>query len=66
MIIASFLRIILLLSVPSLALLYFSTLSHKRQNFPKKVIEYKNVCFDFLYNFCLKHFYFKEEFCEVS
>jgi len=23
----------------------------------KKVIEHKNVCFDFLYNFCMKHFF---------
>ena len=27
----------------------FSTLSHKRQDFGKKVIEYKNMCFNFLY-----------------
>ena len=38
---------------------YFSTLSHKRHDFKKKkVTENKNVCFDFLYKFCLKHFSF--------
>jgi len=30
-------------------------LSYKRHDFPKKVTEHK-MCFDFLYNFCLKHF----------
>ena len=36
---------------------YFSTLSHKRHYFrnKKEIIEYK-MCFDFLYNFCLRHF----------
>ena len=34
---------------------YFSTLSHKRRDFSKKVTEHK-MCFEFLYNFCLKHF----------
>jgi hypothetical protein len=28
--------------------------------FEKKVIEQKNGCFDFLYNFCLKYFSFYE------
>jgi len=37
--------------------LYFSTLSHKRHDFREKVIENK-MCFDFLYNFCLKYFSF--------
>jgi hypothetical protein len=45
---------IVLLSVACLALPYFSILSHKRLDFWEKVIEHK-VCFDFLYNFCLKH-----------
>jgi len=34
----------------------FSTLSHRGDTIRKKVIEYKNLFFDFLYNFCLKHF----------
>jgi hypothetical protein len=25
----------------------------------------QNVCFDFLFNFCLKHFSFKEEISEI-
>jgi hypothetical protein len=38
------------------AVQYFSALSHKRPDFrEKKNIEHK-LCFDFLYNFCLKHF----------
>jgi hypothetical protein len=34
-----------------LSLPYFSTLSHKWYNFWKKVIEQKNVLFQFLYKF---------------
>jgi hypothetical protein len=41
-------------SVAYLALQYFSTLPRKRHDFRKKVIEHK-MCFDYLYNFCLKH-----------
>jgi len=38
---------------------YFSTLSHKRHNFRKKKKLLKmNVCFEFLYKLCLKHFPF--------
>ena len=45
---------------PCPALQYVSTLSHKMQDFrEEKVIEHK-VCFDFLYNFYLKHFSFYE------
>jgi hypothetical protein len=39
---------------------YFSTLSHKRHDCRKKVTEHK-MCFNFLYNFCLRHFSFQEE-----
>ena len=37
-----------------LAAPYFLTLSHKRHDFRKIVVEHK-MCFSFLYNFCLKH-----------
>jgi len=36
---------------------YFSTLSLKRHDFLNKVIEH-NMCFDFLYTFCLKRLLF--------
>jgi len=35
----------------------FSTLTHKLHIFEKQLLN-KNACFDFLYNFCLKHFSF--------
>jgi hypothetical protein len=50
-------RRITLSSLACLAVRYFSTLSHKRYDFRKNATEYK-MCFDFLYNFCLKHFSF--------
>jgi hypothetical protein len=43
--------------------LHFSTLSHKWHDL-KKVTEHKK-CFDFLYNFCLKHFSFSEELGKI-
>jgi hypothetical protein len=56
---------IILLSVACLALLYFSTLSHKRQDVRENFIEHKKVCFDFIYNFCLKYFSLTEDFSEI-
>ena len=44
------------------ALQYFSTLSHRGHDL-KKNIEHE-MCFDILYNFCLKHFSFQEELGE--
>jgi len=53
-------RHIILSSVASLALPYFSTLSYELYDFPEK--KYRvwiyNVYFDFLYKFSLKHFSF--------
>jgi hypothetical protein len=43
----------------------FSELYHKRYNFRKSVFEHK-MCFNFFYNFCLKHFPFYELFNELS
>jgi len=40
------------------AVQYFCTLSHKRQNFQKKIA--RKICFDFLHNICLKRFSFYE------
>jgi len=42
------------LSVARLSVPYFSTSSHKRHDFRERFLNVK-VCFDFLYNFCLKH-----------
>jgi len=50
-------RRIMFSSVTHLAVLYFSTLSHKKQDFRNKLLTC-NVCFDFLYNVCLKYFMF--------
>jgi len=45
------------LSVVCPALAHSSTLSHKRRDFRGKIIKQK-MCFNFFYNFCLKHFSF--------
>jgi hypothetical protein len=47
---------IILSSVACLTLPQFPTLSHKRKDL-EKIIEHE-MCFDILYNFCLKHFSF--------
>jgi len=57
-------RPILFLFVVCRAVPYFSKLPNKRHYFRKKKLN-QNVCFDFLYNFCLKHFSYKEEFSEI-
>jgi hypothetical protein len=48
-------RRIILAFVACLSLSYFCRLSHKRHDFQRKVIE-NEMCFDFLYNFCLRKF----------
>ena len=45
---------------------HFSTLSHEWCDFRRRSYWTQNVCFDFLYNFCLKHFSFYEEFSKTS
>ena len=50
------LRHIVIMAIP--ALQYFSTLSHKRHDLKKKSLFEHKMCFDFLYNLCLKHFSF--------
>ena len=44
--------------VVSLSPSYFSTLSHKWQDFRGNLLNRKRMCFDFLYNFYLQHFTF--------
>jgi len=46
-------RRVVLSTVVYNALPYFSILSQKRHDFQKKLTEHK-ICFDFLYDFCLK------------
>ena len=48
-------RSVMFSTVVCLAVPYFSTLCHERCNFRNRVVEY-DVCFNFLCNFCLKHF----------
>ena len=55
-----------IISVACPALQYFSTFSHKRHDFRKRISYWtQKVCFEFLYNFCLKHFSFQEELSEI-
>jgi len=47
------------------ALHHFPILSHKRYDFREKNYWMQNVCFGFLYNFCLKHFSIWDEMSEI-
>jgi len=49
-------RRVILPSVACPALPYFSMLLYKLQRFYIKKLLKNKVCFDFLYNVCLKHF----------
>ena len=51
--------------VAPLAPPYFSTLSHKRYDFRKKLIEYKMCVLFFSTTFYLKHISFSDEFSEI-
>jgi hypothetical protein len=42
----------------------FFHIYHKLHDFRRKVIKHK-ICFDYLYNFCIKHFSFWEYFSEI-
>jgi hypothetical protein len=42
------------------AVMYFSSLSYTRHDFRKQIIAHKVWLFNFLYNFCLKNFWFSE------
>jgi hypothetical protein len=54
-----------ILSAACLVTPYISTLSHKRQDFRKKVAEYKMFIFTFSTIFFLKDMSFQEEFSEI-
>jgi hypothetical protein len=51
--------------VPCLDVPYFATLAHTSYEFRQNVIKYKNMCFDFLYSFCPKHYSFYGGFSEI-
>ena len=60
-------RRIILSYLAFLVVPYSFTVSHNRYDFPlqKKVVELK-MCFDFQYNYYLKHFSLKETVSEIS
>ena len=52
-------------SVACLFLTYFSPSSHKGHDYRKKVTGHKQMCFNFLYNLCLKYSSFKTKWSEM-
>ena len=62
--IVSFLRRIMSSSVACPALHHFSTSSLER-NYFREIVNEQKMCFDFLCNFCLKHFSFLIELSEM-
>jgi hypothetical protein len=58
-------RHILTSYVAALAAPYFSSLTHKQNDFRKKRNCKHKMCFDFFYNVCLKYFSFLEEYSEI-
>ena len=63
--IISFLCHIIFSCVACLTVRYFSTLYHKECDFRKKSFWTWNMCSDFLYNLCPKHFSFWEELSKI-
>jgi hypothetical protein len=61
---ATLLRHVVTSFVVPLAAPHFSTISHKRRDFRKKVTEHK-IRFDFLYNVWLKYFSFEGKLREI-
>ena len=51
-------------SIACLTTIIFHVISKAVRFYKKKVIEHE-MCFDFIYNFCLKYFSFQEEFSEI-
>jgi hypothetical protein len=58
-------RYIIRSSVMCLAVAYIATLLYKARFSEKKELIQYEMCFDFLYKFCLIYFLFHEKFSEI-